>query len=156
MERKVMIWEQDSHMAEIAINYKNKKRYADMPSVGCSSDAVSALRSVWSDRIEHIEEFVLLCLNRANKVLGWSRIGIGGISGCLIDPKIVFQIALKTNAVGIILCHSHPSGNTNPSESDRMLTKKLKSAGKVLDIAVLDHIILTKEDSFSFADEGIL
>jgi len=63
-----MIGKKDSHMAEIAINYKNKKKYADMPSVGCYSDAVSALMSVWSDRIEHIEEFVLLCLNRANKV----------------------------------------------------------------------------------------
>jgi len=146
----------DSEMSEIVINYKNNKKFNEMPTVSCSKDASTILRSSWSDRIEHIEEFVLLCLNRANKVLGYSQIATGGISGCLVDPKIIFQIALKTNAVGIILSHSHPSGNKHPSESDRRLTKKIKSAAEVLDIAVLDHIILTNEDYFSFADEGIL
>ncbi len=156
MEKTKSMQSSDSKMSEIEINYKNNKKFNEMPTVSCSQDAASVLRSVWSDRIEHIEEFVLLCLNRANKVLGWSRIATGGISGCLIDPKVIFQITLKANAVGIILSHSHPSGNTHPSESDRRLTKKIKSAGKLLDIAVLDHIILTSEDYFSFADEGII
>ena len=156
MEKTKSMQSSDSKMSEIEINYKNNKKYKEMPMVSCSQDAASILRSEWSDRMEHIEEFVLLCLNRANKVLGYSKISTGGISGCLVDPKVVFQIALKANAIGIILSHSHPSGNVHPSESDRRLTKKLKSAGKVLDIAVLDHIILTTEDYFSFADEGLL
>jgi DNA repair protein RadC len=146
----------DSKMSEIKIKYSNWKKYAEMPTVSCSKDAATLLRSGWSDRIEHIEEFVLLCLNRANKVLGYSHICTGGISGCLVDPKVIFQVALKANAVNIILSHSHPSGNKHPSESDRRLTKKVKSAAKLLDVAVLDHIILTTDDYFSFADEGIL
>ncbi len=146
----------DSRMSEIKIRYSNRKKYSEMPTVSCSKDAAAILRSEWSDRIEHIEEFVLLCLNRANKVLGYSHICTGGISGCLVDPKVIFQVALKANAVNIILSHSHPSGNKHPSESDRRLTKKVKSAAKLLDVAVLDHIILTTEDYFSFADEGIL
>lgn len=146
----------ESKMSEIEIMYKNRKKYDEMPTVSCSKDAASVLRSVWSDHMEHIEEFVLLCLNRANKVLGWSLVGKGGLTACLIDPKVIYQIALKANAVGIILSHSHPSSNLNPSESDKILTKKLKSAGKVLDIAVLDHIIMTSEGYFSFADEDIL
>ena len=146
----------DSKMSEIEINYKNNKKFNEMPTVSCSEDAASVLRSVWSDRMEHREEFFQICLNRANKVLGWSQVSSGGLNSCLVDPKVIYQIALKANAVGIILSHCHPSGNKNPSESDRQLTKKLKSAGKVLDIAVLDHIILTSEDYFSFADEGLL
>jgi len=146
----------DSKMSEIKIKYTNRKKYREMPKVTCSKDAALVLKEAWSDRIEHIEEFVLLCLNRANKVLGYSHICTGGISGCLVDPKVIFQVALKANAVNIILCHSHPSGNKHPSESDRRLTKKVKSAAKLLDVAVLDHIILTADDYFSFADEGII
>ncbi len=127
-----------------------------MPKVTCSNDAVEVLRSIWSDQIEYREEFVILCLNRANKVLGYSKISSGGTSGTVADPKIIFQIALKSNASSIILAHNHPSGNINPSDSDLKLTKKLKNAGTLLDIPVLDHIILTNESFFSFADEGIM
>lgn len=127
-----------------------------MPKVTCSNDAVEVLRSIWSDQIEYREEFVILCLNRANKVLGYSRISSGGTTGTVADPKIIFQIALKSNASSIILAHNHPSGNSKPSESDTKLTDKLKNAGQLLDIPVLDHVILTNESFFSFADEGLL
>lgn len=127
-----------------------------MPKVTCSNDAVEVLRSIWSDQIEYREEFIILCLNRANKVLGYSRISSGGTTGTVADPKIIFQIALKSNASSIILAHNHPSGNSKPSESDTKLTDKLKNAGQLLDIPVLDHVILTIESFFSFADEGIL
>ena len=156
MENKGLIGEQDSRMAEIAINYKNKKKYAEMPKIKYSSDAYEFLRSVWSERIEHVEELVLLCLNRANKLLGWIKVSTGDVTGCLVDPKIIYQTALKVNACGLILAHNHPSGKKTPRESDRALTRKLVSAGKVLDIPVLDHLILTAEEYFSFADEGIL
>ena len=156
MEKLKELKHTDSKMSEIKIQYKNRKKYHEMPKVTCSKDAMSVLREAWSDRIEHIEEFVLLCLNRANKVLGYSHICTGGISGCLVDPKVIFQVALKANAVNIILSHSHPSGNAKPSDADIRLTKKVKSAAKLLDVAVLDHIILTSEDYFSFADEGLI
>lgn len=145
-----------SNLSEIIVNYNPKRKYSDMPRLTCSNDAVEILRSIWSDQIEYREEFVILCLNRANKVLGYSRISSGGTTGTVADPKIIFQIALKSNASSIILSHNHPSGNANPSESDRKLTAKLVNAGTLLEIPVLDHIILTAESHISFADEGIL
>lgn len=102
------------------------------------------------------EEFNILLLNRANHVLGWFNVSVGGTSGTLIDPKLIFSVALKCNACGIILCHNHPSGNLTPSESDLNLTKKLNSGGKLLEINILDHLILTTDSFYSFADEGML
>ena len=127
-----------------------------MHSISCSQDALKVLREIWSDNIDHIESFVVLCLNRANKVLGWSKISTGGTSGCITDPKVIFQIALKSKSSSIIVAHNHPSGNINPSDSDKKLTKKLKDAGSSLDIPVLDHIILTSESFFSLSDEGLI
>ena len=144
----------DSNLAEINITYRNKQKYSEMKKVSCSKDAEQVLRSVWSDQIEYREEFVILCLNRANKVLGFSKISSGGTAGTVADPKIIFQIALKANASSIILAHNHPSGNTEPSDPDRALTSKFKKAGDLLEIPVLDHIIITAEGYRSFADEG--
>lgn len=145
-----------SNLSEISVNYSPKRKYSEMPKVTCSNDAAEVLRSIWSDQIEYREEFVILCLNRANKVLGYSKISSGGTTGTVADPKIIFQIALKSNASSIILAHNHPSGNSKPSESDTKLTDKLKNAGQILDIPILDHVILTNESFFSFADEGLL
>ena len=103
-----------------------------------------------------MEEFSVLVLNRANRVLGYARISQGGLSGTVADPKVIFQIALKSNSCSIIIAHNHPSGNTQPSEADIQLTRKLKDAGAVLDLPVLDHLILTSEGYYSFADEGLL
>ena len=92
--------------------------------------------------------------NRANNVLGSFLVGIGGISGVVVDPKLVFQAALKANASGIILAHNHPSGNRTPSQADIDLTKKVKAAGNFLEIALLDHLIILPEGYYSLADEG--
>lgn len=89
-------------------------------------------------------------------MLGWSRVSTGGLAGCVADPKVIFQLALKSNSSSLIVAHNHPSGNTEPSESDRKLTKKLKCGGEFLDLEVLDHLILTCADYYSFADEGEL
>ncbi|MCD4736515.1 MAG: JAB domain-containing protein [Bacteroidales bacterium] len=97
---------------------------------------------------------MVLCLNRANKVLGWAKIGQGGISGTVTDPKVIFQIALKANASSIILAHNHPSGNKYHSEADNKLTRKIKNAGEFMDLQILDHIILIADGYYSFADEG--
>ncbi len=88
--------------------------------------------------------------------MGWSRISIGGQAGTVVDPKVIFQIALKANASNIILAHNHPSGNTKPSDNDLRLTTKMENAGKFLDLPILDHIIITSEEHLSFADEGYL
>lgn len=102
------------------------------------------------------EEFWVVMLNRANQVIKKQLISSGGVSGTVADPKIIFKMALDELASSIILCHNHPSGNLKPSQADINLTKKLKEAGKMLEIPVLDHIIFTNESYFSFADESMM
>jgi len=102
------------------------------------------------------ESFCILLLNRANKVLKTIRISDGGITGTVVDQRRVFKLALDHNATSIILGHNHPSGQLTPSDADIQLTKKLKEAGVVLDVPVLDHIIVGDGNYYSFADEGIM
>lgn len=102
------------------------------------------------------EEFWLLLLSRSNGIIKKQNISQGGISGTVADPKLIFNHALNHLASSIILVHNHPSGNKKPSEADRRLTKQLFEAGKLLEIAVLDHIIFTDNGYFSFADENLL
>jgi len=97
-----------------------------------------------------------LFTNRANKVLGSFLLSEGGVTGTVLDARIIFQGAILCNATGIILAHNHPSGNLRPSQSDLDMTKKIKEAGKLFDISLLDHIILTDEKYYSMADEGNL
>ena len=107
------------------------------------------------DIIEFVEEFRLLLLNRSNAVLGIIEISKGGISGTVTDIRLIFQAAIKGNASGIICAHNHPSGNLSPSESDIKITQKIKEAGNLMDIQLLDHLIITSEDEyFSMADNG--
>ena len=109
------------------------------------------------DSIEHIEEFKLLLMNRSNSVLGIMPVSKGGLSGTVTDVRLIFQGAIKANASGIIVCHNHPSGNLNPSESDTKITNKIKEAGNLMDIQLLDHLILTMDGTYySFADNGLL
>jgi DNA repair protein RadC len=102
------------------------------------------------------EEFWLILLNRGNRVIRKVQISSGGMAGTVVDSKIVFRRALEFKSSGIILCHNHPSGNMQPSQADIELTRKLKSAGEVLDITVLDHILVAGSKYFSFADEGLM
>jgi DNA repair protein RadC len=102
------------------------------------------------------ENFCIILLNRANKVLKTVKISDGGITGTVVDPRKVFKIALDNNATSIILGHNHPSGQLTPSDADIQLTKKLKQAGDTLDLPVLDHIIVGDGNYYSFADEGIM
>lgn len=101
------------------------------------------------------EEFWVLYLNNSNKVLLKSQQGKGGITGTMVDVRLVFKAALELGATSVILCHNHPSGTLTPSEADKQITKKLKAAGVNLDIQVLDHLIITENGYFSFNDEGI-
>lgn len=145
----------ENHLSEIEVVYKRNVKYADLPKIKSSQDAYEHLKSIWSNRVDHTEEFLVLFLNRANRAIGYSRISQGGVSGTVVDPKVIFQIALKGNVSSLILAHNHPSGNTQPSESDIQLTRKLKNAGAFLEIQVLDHLIITSESYYSMADENV-
>ena len=100
--------------------------------------------------------FAVLFLNRANKVKNFQVISKGGLTGTVADPRIIFSRALAEGATSIILCHNHPSGNLQPSRADEELTAKIRQAAAFLDIRLLDHIIVSEEGYFSFADEGML
>lgn len=144
-------------VTEIEIKYKNKVKSSERPSVSSSRDAERIFRPIFDEFLEHHERMYALYLNRANRVLGCLQIGVGGIAGVAADPKVIFQGALKANACGIILAHNHPSGNSTASHADIELTRKVKEAGKFLEIQLLDHIImLPAEQYISFADEGML
>ncbi len=144
-------------LAEIEVSYKSKVKSSQLKKITCSQDVYEVLKSIWSmDKIEYIEEFIILCLNRANKVLGWVKISQGGIAGTVCDPKVIFQAALKANASSIILSHNHPSGNTSPSQADKDITRKLVEIGKIHELPVLDHLIVTSESYFSMADESLM
>jgi DNA repair protein RadC len=145
-----------SNLAEIKVAYSSKVKFKDMQKITSSKDCESVLRNIWSPQLELREEFYLLLLNRANKVIGWHCISQGGIDSTVADIRIIFSITLKCVASGIIVAHNHPSGNLKPSETDIALTRKIKEAGKLLDITLFDHLILSNEGYCSFADEGML
>lgn len=122
--------------------------------VSSSKDAFDLLYPTMGD-LEH-EEFWIIYLNNSNKVIQKNQLSKGGITGTLVDVRLVLRQALELGSVGIILAHNHPSGTLKPSEADKQITKKLKVASEALDIKILDHLIVTQHDYFSFADEGIL
>ncbi|MDE0771100.1 MAG: DNA repair protein RadC [Salibacteraceae bacterium] len=128
------------------INVKNK--------IASSNDAFELLHAELSDL--NTEEFWIILMNRANKVIKKIRISSGGISGTVADLRVIFKAAIDNLASAIILAHNHPSGNLKPSQADINLTKKIKDSGNILDIPVLDHIIIAENSYFSFADEGLL
>lgn len=145
----------NSTLCEIEISYKPKIKASERAKVITSSDAESVLRQAFPS-LEHREYFYALYLNRANAVLGYCQISSGGMAGTVMDQRLIFQTALKCNACSIVVAHNHPSGNTRPSEADKEITNKLKQSGKYLDLPILDHLILTDEHYFSFADEGLM
>ncbi|MBK8483855.1 MAG: JAB domain-containing protein [Saprospiraceae bacterium] len=144
-------------VAEVKVRYRNKIPYAERQKVNGSEDAEKIFRVNWGDNMEMVEEFNVLFLNRANYVKGIFRLSRGGLTGTVADPRILFATALKGLSVGIIAGHNHPSGSCKPSTQDIELTRKLKEIGKLHDIQLLDHIILSPHSGFySFADEGML
>jgi DNA repair protein RadC len=124
------------------------------PKITCSKDIYELIRPDLIDL--PVEEFWVVLLNRANMVMRKVKISEGGVAGTVADPKVIFKAALEQLASAIILVHNHPSGNITPSQADRDLTKKIKEAGQLLEIPVLDHIIFTDHQYLSFADEGWL
>lgn len=144
-------------VAEVKLVYQTKVKPSERIKISNSKDAYELLKVIWdNETLELREEFKVILLNNAHKALGYYNLSAGGVAGTVADPKLIFCLALTANAVSIILAHNHPSGNLQPSASDINLTKKVKEAGKLLEITVMDHLIYTTEAYYSFADEGII
>ena len=146
-----------NQIAEVELIYRSKVKASDRPKITRSNDAYELFMKYWDEnKLEFVEQFKVMLLNKANRVLGICEISTGGISGTVADPKLIFMAALKSNASFIVIAHNHPSGNLKPSRQDEELTGKIKEGGKFLDLPLLDHLIVTTEGYYSFADEGLL
>lgn len=146
-----------SKISEIKVSYKPK--LIDGPKITSSNSAYEHLKTFYpKNTISLQEHFVILYLNRANNILGGYHGFTGGITGTIADIRIILGVALKSMACSIILSHNHPSRNLMPSIDDKELTNKIKEAGKLMDINLLDHIIVSPQEGsfYSFADEGLL
>jgi DNA repair protein RadC len=140
-----------------ALELGRRRKLSEIPDVyqiRCSKDVDDIFQPLLSD-LDH-EEFWVLFLNRSNRVIDRMKLSQGGISGTVTDVRIIMKKAVEYLSSGIIVCHNHPSGNLNPSESDTKITQKIKDAGSLLDIQLLDHLIISGKDYYSFADNGLL
>jgi DNA repair protein RadC len=138
--------------------FELKSNKTDFPQIKISSslDAAEFIKQFYSDDIEIFESFFILLLNSANTTIGFAKISQGGVSGTVVDIKIIAKYAIDSLATAVILAHNHPSGNLNPSEADKNITTKIVEGLKLLDIHVLDHLILTVDKHYSFKDERTL
>ncbi|RYJ41571.1 putative DNA repair protein [Flavobacterium beibuense] len=145
----------ENKVAEIKVSYFNNT--SEKIKITGSLKAFQVLLGSWNiDTLELQEEFKILMLNYANEVLGVYNLSKGGVSGTVVDIKLLFAVALKCHASNIIIAHNHPSGTLIPSESDKTITAKIKKASELLDIKLIDHLIVTKEGYYSFSEFGLL
>lgn len=144
-------------VTEVELIYRSKVARCDRPKLTSSQQTYDLLMNAWdANKIELVEQFFILLLDRSLNCLGVSHISTGGVAVCAIDPKVIFATALKARASSMILAHNHPSGNMTPSEEDKRLTRRLSDGGKLLDIAIPDHLIVSPYSYFSFADNGLM
>ena len=138
--------------------YELRKNQTDFPKtkIQNANDSAEFIKQFYQGDIEIYESFFLLLLNNSNQTIGYAKISQGGVTSTVVDVKIIAKYAVDSLATGIILAHNHPSGNLNPSSADISITNKVKEAMKLFDIAVLDHIILTADSFYSFANNGIM
>lgn len=145
------------NVSEIELIYITKAKNSERPQIKSSKDAYKLVLPAWDhNKIEFFEQFKVLLLNQAHKALGIYEISSGGITGTVVDIRLIFSSALKANATSLMMIHNHPSGNLTASEADKQITRKVKEAGRLLDITLLDSLIITTESYYSFADEGAL
>jgi len=129
----------------------------DKVTITSPEKMVEVMRSIFdADTILWTEEVIMVCLNRANDVVGYYRVSSGGFSGTVLDPRVVMTIALNNASSSIILAHNHPSGNLKPSEGDKAITEKIRKACAFFDMNLLDHLIITDESYLSFKEEGLI
>lgn len=142
-------------VSEVELTYKNNVPYNQRQKISNSLGAYEILTNLFPENtMDYRETFIVLYLNRANQVLGYSVISQGGTSNTTVDIKMVIQTALLANASCIMLAHNHPSGNLHPSSDDNRITNRIIEAARLFDITVLDHIIITNESYYSFTDNG--
>lgn len=143
-------------ISEIEVAYRPLSKTILNP-ITQSKDAYDLIIREWDDNIlEMIEEVKVIFLNRTNKQVGIYNLAKGGITGCVVDIRIILSIALKTLATAIILVHNHPSGNLKPSTEDKKITNELQKACEIMNITLLDHLIVTRKGFFSFADTNLI
>ena len=158
MEKRLSLKELNN-VGEIEIVYRKKTncKISERPKITKSSDAYEILMHYWDEgKIELMEEFKVLFLNQANRVLQIISLSQGGITGTVADPRLILATALKVAACSLVLSHNHPSGSLQPSRADEALSQKIRAAAAFHDIKVLDHLIVTADGFYSFADEGLL
>ena len=143
-----------SIVAAFELGIRRDSSNAKKESFSSSNDVAAFLKAKLQYKMQEV--FAVIYLNQANKILHYEVVSEGGITGTVADPRIILKKALEHNAVNIILSHNHPSGNLSPSKADKELTQKLKQAALLLELKVIDHIIISNEGYFSFADEGLL
>ncbi|MCX2450881.1 DNA repair protein RadC [Pedobacter sp. PLR] len=143
-----------SIVGALELGRRRKPGTTEMVRILSAHDCHRELSPVLTD-LPH-EEFWILLLNRANQVITKHQVSKGGLTGTVADPKVIFKIALEHNAAYVVLAHNHPSGNLKPSPEDLLLTRNLVSAGKLLDLHILDHLIITNKSFFSFNDDGLI
>jgi len=157
MEQLAMNFPEWTRVAEVELVYKTKVKASERPKINSVKDCYQLLKELWNENtIEMQEEFKVMLLNRGNKVIGVYEASSGGLTGTVADPRLILAAAIKSLAVSIILSHNHPSGNLKPSRADEEMTQKIKVAASYHDILVIDHIIITSEGYYSFANEGLL
>ena len=139
--------------AEVKLTYKSRVKASERYRIKNAEDAANLFFKVWDrSTIEHVEEVKLILLNRANRVLGITTVSRGGMSGSVIDTRVILQYAIKANASAVILAHNHPSGNLKPSDADLRITERVKEALDIVDIRLLDHLILNKDEEYGTID----
>jgi DNA repair protein RadC len=141
-------------ISEIELHYKNRCKASERPQVFKAEEAYKIFLNHWDEnKLDFIEQAKVMLLSRANRVLGICNVSSGGTVGTVIDTRLVFVTAIKANATSIILAHNHPSANQLPSNADKVITKQITEAGKYLGVDLRDHIIVTSEGFYSFAEE---
>lgn len=144
-------------VAEVQVTYSAKIKKEERYQIKCSQDIYPIIMNeLYANDVEYVESFYILLLNRASEILGYKKVSTGGTAGTVVDAKVVFATTLKCNASSIVLIHNHPSGSLYPSQPDKDLTKKLVAGGKLIDVLVIDHLIVTADGYYSFADEGYI
>jgi len=141
---------------KISLSFDKKIKKSELYTIHTSHECSQVLRRIFNaDTFDWVEEFILLCMNQANKIIGFCKISKGGVTATVADPRVILTTALNCpGTTSIILSHNHPSGNLKPSLQDEDMTKRIKEAAKLLDIRLLDHLILSDEGYYSFADNG--
>lgn len=141
---------------EVEVVYKPRTSLKLSPKIRCSRDAFLYIEEFFKSFVSHHEEVWMILLNSCMQIIGSSQVARGGLENAFVDVRIIYQTALMAHATSFVLVHNHPSGILHPSQPDEELTKKIAEAGKILDIKILDHLIISTDSYFSFVDEGMI